>query len=253
MIAVQAARIAVARGRSHLLTGVDLTVRCGEFLALVGPNGAGKSTFLRTCAGVIAPTSGTLELFGRCLADWPRHELAQAIGYLPQEPQCHWPFTVQHLITLGQHRGLGHLGRSPTIDLALVQQMQIQPLLHRRITTLSGGERARVFLTAALAGHPRFLLADEPAASLDPAQQIRMLTTIRKQTPQVTIIAVLHDLNLACRFADRIAILVQGQCVYIDTPQAFQASTIAVSAFGIGFSSGMVGGHQVLVPTEIIE
>ncbi len=252
MNAVSVSEVRVQRSGATLLAGVDLDVREGEFLALVGANGAGKSTLVRVLAGILTPVSGSVQVFGRAWSEWDRQERARAIAYLPQEPQCHWPFSVRHVLALGASRGFGALARAAPPP-AVLHDLRVAALLDRRIDTLSGGERARVFLAAALAGSPRLLLADEPTASLDPAHQIRLLTMLRQQTTATTAVVVLHDLNLALRFADRIAVMADGRCVGVDTPEVIIASGVLARAFGIDFATSTCGGRTVIMPTQVNE
>lgn len=243
-----------------VLDGVALEVFGGELLALVGPNGAGKSTALKCLGGIETAWSGSIELDGRILTDFPADERARRIAYLPQFFAPHWELSVADLLDIGRRRGLTALGwralRSPVsaaLDGAdtssgLLQDLEVIELLGRRFASLSGGERARALLAQALIARPSLLLADEPIASLDPAHQLRTMQYLRRSLTEVASLVVLHDLNLALRFADRIAVMAEGRIVACGTNEDILTSGILTEVFGVRFETYLTSWGRALLP-----
>lgn len=201
------------------LEAATLDLRPGEITAICGPNGAGKSTLLAVLAGLLAPTTGTVSRDGAPLASITPRARARAIGYLPQNAEIAWDIDVATLA------GLGRLPwrTSATEDRAAVEQAlaatDLLPLAHRRVSQLSGGERARALLARVLAGGPRWILADEPLAALDLAHQAALLRTFRALAGQgVGIVLVLHDLARAMNGADRAVVLDRARIVADGVP-----------------------------------
>ena len=184
---------------------------------MIGPNGAGKSTLLRTTAGLL-PHRGEVTLDGQSLAAMNARERARAIGYLPQDHLVHWDVTARDLVALGRAPHRNPMAAESAADRTAVDDALVATdsttFAERGVLTLSGGERARVLLARVLAGTPRWILADEPLASLDPAHQFAMLGLFRAQAVAGRGVAiVLHDLTLAARFADDAILIDRGGVV----------------------------------------
>ncbi len=198
--------VSVRYGRHIAVNSVDLAVAPGEILAILGPNGSGKSSLLRALAGVIGH-DGDITWAGP----------TTAIGYMPQDSATRAMLTVFEVVLLGRMRSLSF--RVAPDDLAAAEaamaEIGVADLASRRIGTLSGGQRQLVFIAQVLAGNPRALLLDEPTSALDIAHQLAVLALLRDVTRRrgLTTIAVLHDLNAAARFADRLALLHRGRLV----------------------------------------
>jgi iron complex transport system ATP-binding protein len=235
--------VSVMVGPSTLLAGVSLDVLPGEVVAVVGPNGAGKSTLLRVLCGDLAPTAGEVLLEERQLAVWPLHERAKVIAVLPQDVSLTFPFTVLEVVLMGRTPHLK--GREQRHDhdvaYAALQAVEMLPLAHRLYPTLSGGERQRVQLARVLtqiwdvpsAGH-RYLLLDEPTASLDLAHQHSALAIAQRFARQGTgVLTIVHDLNLAAQYADRIVVLHAGKQLATGCPQAVLTPAIIQMAFAM--------------------
>jgi len=208
------------------LNEVSVTLASGQVTAIVGPNGAGKSTLLSALAGLIP---GNVTLNDRPLSAMPARERAQAIGFLPQGSDVAWNLSVETLVRLGR---LPHRTSRPVDDAAVAQalaDMAIAPLAGRAVGTLSGGERARVLLARVLAGAPRWILADEPLASLDLAHACALLAHFRRLADAGTGVAlVLHDLAQAMNHADQVIVLDHGRIVTAGVPdEALDQTTIA--------------------------
>lgn len=229
--------VSAALGGKPVLADCDLTVRSGELLAVVGPNGAGKSTLLKIAAGVLAPDGGQVRLANA--AERNRKAWARTVAYLPQSFIPYWGLTVADLLELGRRRGrMGFAAPPPwpVLDEArLIGMFGLEALLGRVMQSLSGGERARAGLAWALIGGAAVLAADEPLAALDPAHQIRTLEHLRALRGEVATVAVMHDLNLALRYADRVAVVAGGRCVACESPARLVAGEVLDQVFGVRF------------------
>ncbi|QIQ03655.1 heme ABC transporter ATP-binding protein [Streptomyces liangshanensis] len=205
----------VGRGsRTDVLAGIDLTARAGEVLALVGPNGAGKSTLLAALAADLAPTAGEVRICGRDARAWSAPELALRRSVLPQTATLAFPFTVEEVVRMGRAPWSG-TPRSDGDDAVVARAMaatEVTPFAGRVVTTLSGGERARVALARVLAQRAPLLLLDEPTAALDLRHQELVLRICRTRAAAGdAVVIVLHDLGLAAAYADRVAVLHEGR------------------------------------------
>jgi iron complex transport system ATP-binding protein len=215
MSVLLADRIGVTRGNRTILRDVSLTAGPGDFIAVIGPNGAGKSTLLAALAGLIAPASGEASLDGIPLVRFSRRDLARRRAYLPQNPVCEWPLSVERLVALGLTAHLPALGPLPTrFDGAIAQALTEHDLSDRKdqsVTTLSGGEFSRAMLARALVSRPDVLIVDEPVTGLDPKHAFAAMARLSAWAAGGrTVIASLHDLTLAARYASRILALKQG-------------------------------------------
>lgn len=215
--------IDVAIGQRHILQDIHLQTQPGEFWAILGPNGAGKSTLLRLLTGCAHPSSGTLSFHGLPMRDWKAGELARRRAVLFQKSDGQSPFTVAEIVALGRmphHKGTLSASDHTAIQTAMAWT-QLLPLAQRPLMQLSGGEQQRVHLARALAQLLRdgsfagqLLLLDEPLNSLDPHFQFEVLEIAgRVVASGGTVIAVLHDLNLALRYAHRCLLLDRGRMV----------------------------------------
>ena len=215
MSILDAQRICVRRGQRAILDNVSLHAESGDFIAVIGANGAGKSTLLSVLAGLLKPDCGTVLLDGASVHALSGMKLAQRRAYLPQNPRCEWPISVERLVALGLTPTLPAFGGLPSSFGPLITQaLRACDLLdHRRqpATTLSGGELARAMLARALVANPDVLIVDEPIAGLDPKHApdtARRLQGLAKSGKLV--IASMHDLTLAGRYASRIFALANG-------------------------------------------
>ncbi|MBX9943606.1 MAG: ABC transporter ATP-binding protein [Reyranella sp.] len=227
--------LVVTRGGARLLDGVSLSLGAAGSVAIVGPNGAGKSTLLRVLAGLERPQSGTVRVGDRDLARLPHATRARTIGFLPQHFEPHWDLSVAELVRLGAERG-GRLGAGAvdTID-AVTATLELGGLGRRRWSTLSGGERARVLLAAVLAVDPPVLLADEPAASLDIRHRLDVIETLTRRGAARLSVVVVHDLDLAFRFFERVIVIDRGR-IALDAPaHALIDDRRLDSVFGVRF------------------
>jgi iron complex transport system ATP-binding protein len=235
--------LTVRVGSATLLAGVTVALVPGEVLAMVGPNGAGKSTLLDTLAGDRAPSGGTVELDGRPLASWPLGDLARVRAVVPQRSALDFAFTALEVVLLGRapHRDRSSAAHDVAIADAALTAADAGALRSRVYPSLSGGERQRVHFARALAqvweraGHGgRYLLLDEPTAALDLAHQQQLLRRAREWASDGTaVLVVLHDLNLAAAYADRILVLARGRAVALGPAREVLRPELIASVVGV--------------------
>jgi iron complex transport system ATP-binding protein len=214
--ALEAAGVGVRYRAREALRGVDARVAAGELLGVIGPNGSGKSTLVRVLAGVRAPDSGTVLLAGRPLHAIGRRERARTIALVPQETHVSFPIRVRDLVLLGRAPHTGPFGWETAADLhaahEAMERCSVLELAERDVTELSGGERQRAVLARALAQEARVLLLDEPTAFLDLKHAVLLLDLVRElcRARGLAVAVVLHDLNLAAMYCDRLVLLDRG-------------------------------------------
>jgi iron complex transport system ATP-binding protein len=217
---LEAATVSMMAGGATLVDAVSLEIGAGEMVAILGPNGAGKSTLLRMLSGDLRPARGTIRLKQRDLRAYPPRELAQHRAMLSQHVNVSFPFRVEEIVAMGA----GESPRSTARGLveAALDEVGLAQFSARQLPTLSGGEQQRAHFARVLvqlacgeARHgPGLLLLDEPTSSLDLRHQIDLVETARRRAARGTaVVAILHDLNLAMRFADRILLLHRGHLV----------------------------------------
>ncbi|MGC4108754.1 MAG: heme ABC transporter ATP-binding protein [Thermomicrobiales bacterium] len=219
-MAIAIERLAVRRGGRDLLAEIDLTVGTGEVIALVGPNGAGKSTLMAAIAGDLAPSAGSIRMFGRELGAWSPGELARFRAVLPQQTILQFGFTAREVVAMGRAPLPPEDRRQDDEAIAFaLSETEALHLAERRFPTLSGGEQTRVSLARVLAQETRIILLDEPTAALDIRHQQLVMQRARALADRgKTVVAILHDLNLAMTHADRIAVLANGTIRACGTP-----------------------------------
>lgn len=236
---LEARSLGVDLGGRPIVKGVDLQVLPGELVGLVGPNGAGKSTLVRLLAGLLRPSRGNVFLEGRPVDRISRRERSRIIGYVPQDTRIDFPLSVEQVVLLGRHAHRSGLvvdsARDYALAAAALERVGLLHLRDRAVSSLSGGERQLVMLARAICGEPRLLLLDEPVSALDLRHQLHALAITRDVIAEgAGGIAVLHDLNLAARFCDRILVMQAGQVQADGEPSAVLAPPLLRDAYGVG-------------------
>ncbi len=220
---LEARGLCFSYGRERVIDGVSLAVSPGETLGVIGPNGSGKSTLLRVLSGVVEPESGEVRLHGRSLAEYSRRELARRIAVVPQDTVIDFPFSVTEVVLMGRSPHLGSFAFESDRDVEAAREAMartgVSAFAQRSIHELSGGERQRVVLARALAQEASILLLDEPGAFLDIRHEVEIYDLLHDLAREgKAIITVLHDLNLAALYCDRVALLKAGRLFRIGPP-----------------------------------
>lgn len=253
----EARGVCVALGGNPVLTGASLALRKGEVLGLIGPNGSGKSTLLRLLCGLLKAGGGEISLLGKSLSHWKPQDMARQVAYMAQGNVCHWPLLVEKVVALGRIPHLVPWQRLSERDALAIRtamaDAEVDYLGQRIVTTLSQGERARVLLARALAVETPVLLTDEPVASLDPSHQIQVMELLRRMADQGRgIIVVLHDLALASRYCDRLALLHDGKVLASGEPRAVLTPENLKTAYHITAQYGSHGEKYFVLPWKRI-
>jgi len=230
--------VALRLGPRPVLAGADLGVAPGEVVGLLGRNGSGKTTLLRIACGLAEPDAGSVLLEGRPLAAWGRRERARAVALVPQETHFPFPFTVAEVVLMGRAPHLGWMGFEGRHDLDAARdamtQLGIEALAERSVLTLSGGERQLAVVARALAQEPRLLLLDEPTAFLDLRHRLDVLARVRAFAEAGgSALVVSHDLGLAARACDRLALLADGRILAVGRPAEVLVPPLLRAAFAI--------------------
>lgn len=232
-----ARRLVTRLGDRTILDGLDLDLAVGEFVGLIGPNGAGKSTLLRTLAGVL-PHQGEVRFADRRLDGGDGRRRALTIGYLAQTREIAWPIAVAELVALGRlpHR-TPFAGETSADRAAIAEALRLtslEALADRRVDRLSGGELARVLLARVLAQATPVLIADEPAAGLDPAHQVSTMQIFSDLARAGRgVLASLHDLTSAARWCDRLILISHGRVVAEGRPEAVLTADRLAEVYGV--------------------
>ena len=253
-IAAEAKDITVGYGEHTVLKSVSLAIEQGGFLGILGPNGCGKTTFLRSLSKVLKPEDGVVYIDGKAVSSYDAKTFAKTVGCVSQETETGFEFSVRDIVLMGRHPHIGRLAPLTAEDYAIADEaMRFTNTLQfkdRLVTELSGGERQRVLIAKTLAQQPKILLLDEPTNHLDVCHQIEILQLIRSLTPKITVIGVLHDLNLASYFCDRIVLMEKGQILSVGTPAEVLTPERVYDVFSVRMivSPHPVTGKPYLIP-----
>ncbi len=251
-----AENIHVTLNDNDILKGVSLSVQKGKIIGLIGPNGAGKSTLMRAMLGLTDIRSGQILLDDTSLSDWSLKERAKKISYAAQGAPVHWPLDVDHIISLGRIPHLDPWQRVSADDRKRIRSAMVKTdTLHlsgRLTTTLSGGERACVMLARAIVSEADYLCADEPTASLDPYHQLQVMDILRGLAQDGHgVLIVLHDLSLAQRYCDELALMDQGRIVDRGAAEQVLSEENLDRIYRIRASRWQENGESFLSPWKI--
>lgn len=233
----------------RLLSNIELGFRAGEISALVGHNGSGKSTLLKLLARQVKAPAGAIRYAGMTETEINGRAFSRSVAYLPQDVSAAAGMTVRELVACGRYPWHGALGRFTETDKAKVEEAiemtHIAPLADRLVETLSGGERQRAWIAMLMAQDSECLLLDEPTSALDIAHQMDVLSLVRRLSREkgLSVIVVLHDINMAARFCDRIFALKGGELVASGTPDELMTGPMLKAIYGIDMD---VTRHPVL-------
>lgn len=228
--------VSVDLGGQRVLSEASLGARRGELVGLVGPNGAGKTTLLRTVNGTLSPDAGSVRVDGADVTEMSARERSRRVATVPQDTSVGFSFDVRTIVEMGRHPHRPRFGSDPDPDAVdrAMERVGVDDLANRPVDAISGGERSRVLLARALAQDPGALVLDEPTASLDINHQVGTLELVRALVDDDrAAVAAIHDLNLAARFCDRIAVLADGRIRASGPPEDVLDRDTLRSTFGV--------------------
>ncbi|WP_022681902.1 ABC transporter ATP-binding protein [Sphingobium bisphenolivorans] len=254
MVTIRAQALSVRLGRYSAVSDIDLRLEPGQLVGIIGPNGAGKSTLIRAMLGLEKRVEGAVLIDDHPIGSLSRRDIARRVAYLPQGQTLHWPLAVERLVALGRMPHLGPLSRLSAEDEAMVDaalaRADVLHLKGRVATELSGGERARVLLARALAVGAPALIADEPLAALDPGHQIDVMNLLKAEAVAGSlVVTVLHDLNMAARYCDRLVLMDRGRMVADGAPLDVLTQQALASVYGISARIEPDGARPLILPT----
>ncbi len=248
----------VGYGTALVLRGVSAAARAGEVYGVLGPNGSGKTTLVRALYGLLPPRAGSVRVLGREVRHTPRRELARTIAVAPQDASSELSFTVREAVLLGRTPHLGPLGLERPADLAAadraIERLDLAHVADRPLHSLSGGERRRSVVARALAQDAPVLLCDEPTAALDAMHQLQILEVLRQEAAAGrAVVVVLHDLNLAAAYCDRVLLLAEGRVAAEGSVDEVLTYRRVLEVYGVDAYVGEneLTGKRLLVPFRI--
>ncbi|MTH95635.1 ATP-binding cassette domain-containing protein [Roseibium sp. RKSG952] len=241
-LAYSGRQIAVSAGDKTLVQIADLSIEKASVTGLIGHNGSGKSTLLKALARQTGGISGDLRLLGNDIASWNAKTFARNVAYLPQDPPPARGLLVRELVALGRYPWHGAFGRFSKADVLKTEEAMrltdIEPLAGRLVDTLSGGERQRAWIAMMVAQDAKCLLLDEPISALDVAHQVEILALVRNlsRARDLAVVVVLHDINMAARYCDRLIALKGGRCVADNRPEHLLSAQTLKDIYGIAMN-----------------
>lgn len=222
--AIEARDVSYTISGKTILSEVSFSLTSANYLSIIGPNGAGKTTLLKCLNRLLHTSSGTVEVLGKPIESYRQREIARLIGYVPQADSYYLPFSVFEFVLMGRYPHLSPFStvsvEDKAIAMAAIEQAGGEDISDRSMHTLSGGERQKVFIAAALAQEARILLLDEPTTFLDYRHQVEIMDLMKRlnRDEGITIVAVTHDVNTALRMGGEVLGLKDGRVAFQGTP-----------------------------------
>ena len=236
---LSAENLTLGYGSKIICEALDVTIPGGQLTVIVGPNGCGKSTLLKSLCRLLTPKQGHVILNGEQIQRMPSKEVAKLLGFLPQSSPTPDRVTVEELIARGRHAHQGLFSQWSIEDERAVKQAmhatRVEEFAEHSVDALSGGQRQRVWIAMLLSQQTPILMLDEPTTYLDISHQLELLELFKKLKQQQgsTIVAVLHDLNQACRYADNLIVLSGGKIVAQGSPDELMTESLVKQVFGL--------------------
>jgi iron complex transport system ATP-binding protein len=239
------------------LKAIELEIKQGEIVGLIGPNGSGKSTFLRLLSRLITPKSGEIVLDGKGIQQLKSIEIAKQLAMLPQMNEHRLDITVRELIEFGRHPHKNWFDRMNEEDADIINWAlsltKLEKYEHRFLHSLSGGERQRAWIAMAIAQRPKILLLDEPTTYLDIAHQLEVMELVQTLNREfgMTVVMVLHDINQAAQYSDRLIVMKDGAIEYDGIPQCVLCKNMFEHIFDIDVDIYNDGEKPFFTPKRI--
>ncbi|QIB26450.1 ABC transporter ATP-binding protein [Caloranaerobacter azorensis] len=224
-MAIEVESLYFSYGDSLILRDINFKIKKGEFVSIIGPNGSGKSTLLKNMISIYKPNRGSIKIDGKEIREYKAKELAKKVAIVPQDTNIAYDFSVFDVVIMGRNPYLGRFQSESYKDFQIVEDsLKLTDTLHlkdKSINQISGGERQRVIIARALAQEPEIMLLDEPTSHLDINHQIEILSLLKKLNTEksMTIIIVIHDINLAARYSSKMILLNKGEIISIGKPR----------------------------------
>ena len=237
-----------------ILSNISLNIEEGDFICILGPNGAGKTTFVKLITNLITPSSGSIYMYNKNITEYKKKDFAKNIAYIPQSFNIDYNFSVEDLILMGRIPYLPFFADYSYIDYQCAKNamnaLDILHLKNRNISTLSGGEIQRVFLARALAQEAKILVLDEAMSELDIGHQISTINILKKLNKEknITIISVMHDINIASNFFNKSIIFNDGKLIGFNTTEKVLSSQLLKEVFDI---NAKVENKSIMLQTEL--
>lgn len=237
-MSISVEEVSFSYGSHDVLKSVSITAEYGEFLSVLGPNGVGKSTLFRCMLGLLTPTKGKTCIDGKCISEMTAQELSKSIAYIPQSHSPAFNFSVFDMVLMGTTAQIGKFasprGEQKKLALESLDRLGVLHLKDRGYRTISGGERQLVLIARALAQQARILVMDEPSASLDFGNKVRVMQTVKKLTGEgYAVIQSTHDPDQAYLYSDKIFALYNGEVLAYGNPREIMCSSVMSKMYGI--------------------
>lgn len=236
------------------LDQITIDIKQGEIVSLIGPNGSGKSTLLRVISRLLKPNSGAVYLGEKNIREMKANDVAKTLTMLPQMNNHQLDLTVRELVEFGRHPHSGKKMKLSKEDIEIVdwaiQVTGLTAMQHRLLPSMSGGERQRAWIAMTVAQHPKVLLLDEPTTYLDIAHQLEVMELVQELNKKynMTVVMVLHDINQAAQYSDRLIVLKRGKLYYDGLPHCVLCKEMFESIFDIEADITMKAGRPVFTP-----
>jgi len=239
-------------GGRLVLNGINMVVNPSEITCVVGPNGSGKSTLVKCIESLLAPSRGRVLLGGEDVGRMKRGAIARRIGYVPQSFNLTFSTTVFDLVMMGRRPHVSWKSSARDIDIVIdaLLQMRLEEIAMRSFQRLSGGQQQRVMMARALAQQPECLLLDEPTSALDIAHQLEFMDTVahHARVKKLSVLMVVHDLNLAARYADSIVMMKGGRVFVQGEPEAVFTRENLAAVYDVNAVVGKQKGRVTVIP-----
>lgn len=250
---MQVKDLSIKYGTKMILKQIQMNLQKGEVASIIGPNGAGKTTLLKSMASIIPVERARIWIKDRDIRSYSANELAKTLGYVPQHTAFGYPLTVLETVLLGRKPYMQWNVTAHDLEVAgvIMERLQLAEMAQRYMDELSGGERQKVLIARALAQEPEILLLDEPTSALDIRHQLEVLELVRQLAlqQQVLVVLIMHDLELAARYSDRVFLLQQGQIYASGRPEEVFTSANMEQVYGVKVEIGQGSSGLKLTAT----